>query len=375
MNPAPAAERYLAIDVLRGLTVALMIVVNMSISESLSFAQLLHTTWNGFTLTDAVFPTFLFIVGASLGFTADRYARDGAGPYFRRVTERSARIFLCGLIVSNFPFFSIVDGHVLWQSFDSVRIMGVLQRIALAYLIAAGLLYGLRARGVLLWSAVALLGVTAILLGYGDFSLTGNAAVRVDRALLGASHLYQHEGAPFDPEGLLGTLPAAVNVLAGYLATAFLRARAAAGGVRGRDLAAMAGIGVLLIGAAMLVDPLLPINKKLWTASYTLCTIGLDLLVLAGLIQWIDRWRLRFGTRYFEIFGKNALAVYMAAELAMNLAWTLPVGHTSLFMAIYEALFAGVGGKWGSLVYALLFTQACWLLAWTLDRRKIHIRL
>ena len=377
-SPAP---RYRAIDVLRGMTVALMIVVNMSLNETLSFAPLLHSAWDGFTLTDAVFPTFLFVVGASLAFTAERYAREGAAAYARRIGNRSLRIFLCGLVVSNFPFFTIVHGHIVVQPIETIRIMGVLQRIALAYLLAAGLLYRVSWRGVLAYSAAALIGAELVAQFGGDHSLTGNAAARIDYALLGAGHRYQLEGAPFDPEGLLGTIPASVNLLAGYLATRFLRHRAAIGASRGsggivtRDLLAMTGVGLALMIGALMLKTGIPINKKLWSISYTLLTIGIDVVLLAAMVQIVDRWSVRAGTTYFEIFGKNALVVYMVAELAMNLGWTLHIGATPLLRWIYDIGFAWIGGKTASLVYALAFTQACWMLAWFLDRRRIYVRL
>lgn len=381
MSAAAAAPRYRAIDVLRGMTVALMIVVNMSLNETLSFAPLLHSAWDGFTPTDAVFPTFLFVVGASLAFTTERYAREGAGAYARRIGMRSLRIFLCGVVVSNFPFFTILHDHIVVQPIETIRIMGVLQRIALAYLIAAGLLYRLSWRGVVVYSAITLIVAELIAHFGGDHSLTGNAAARIDYALLGTRHLYQLEGAPFDPEGLLGTIPATVNLLAGYLATRFLRHRAALGASRGhggiatRDLLAMAGVGLALVLGALALQGGIPINKKLWSTSYTLLTIGIDVVLLAAMVQIVDRWAVRAGTGYFEVFGKNALVVYMVAELAMNLGWTLHVGATPLLRWVYDAGFAWIGGKTASLVYALVFAQACWVLAWALDQRRIYIRL
>lgn len=372
---AATSGRYLAIDVLRGATVALMIVVNMALNEALSFGQMLHSNWDGFTLTDAVFPTFLFVTGASLAFTAERYARGGPSGYFRRIANRSLRIFLCGVFVSNFPFLSIVRGEVLWHSIDTLRIMGVLQRIALTYFLASTLLYFVRWRGALLGAVVLLAIGGGIAFGLGDHSLTGSAAARIDTALFGARHLYQLEGAPFDPEGLLGTLAATANVLAGYLAVAFLRHRSAHGGPTGRDLTAMAATGAALMLFALVLNPVDPINKKLWTTSYTVLTIGIDIVVLAVLVQIVDRWQATRGTGYFAIFGKNALAVYIVADLTMALAWTLPVGHVALFRWVYDHGFAWIGGKWASLAMALAFAQLCWLFAWLLDRKRIYIKL
>ena len=277
--------------------------------------------------------------------------------------------------MSNFPFLSIVQGQVAWHSIDTLRIMGVLQRIALTYFLAASLLYFVRWRGALLGAVVLLAIGGGIALGFGDHSLTGSAVVRIDTAMLGARHLYQLEGAPFDPEGLLGTLPATANVLAGYLAVTFLRHRAAKGRLVGRDLAAMAATGGGLVLLALALHPVDPINKKLWTTAYTLLTIGIDVVVLAMLVQLVDRWRATRGTGYFATFGKNALAIYIVADLTMAIAWTLPVGHVALFRWVYDHGFAWIGGKWASLVMALAFAQICWALAWLLDRQRIYVKL
>lgn len=319
------SNRCLAVDVLRGLTVALMIVVNMSISETLSFGQLLHSTWNGLTATDVVFPTFLFVVGASMGFAQERYAAQGLGYFARKVGTRAALIFLLGFIVSNFPFMRIMDGHIIWTSLHDLRIMGVLQRIALAYAIASLVTVRGKAPGALIFSLIVLILNVIVPALFGNGTLAGSAALKLDLFVFGASHLYQGEGVPYDPEGLLGTLPSAVNVLAGYMAIQYLRHRATIGPLSLRDLLPMAGLGFAFVVIVIAFQGWLPLNKKLWTSSFVLCTVGIDLVVLSALV---------------------------------------------LFMWVYDEVFAAIGGKWASLVYALVFMQLCWSIAWILDKRK-----
>ncbi|MFT4077578.1 MAG: heparan-alpha-glucosaminide N-acetyltransferase domain-containing protein [Asticcacaulis sp.] len=370
------SNRYLAVDVLRGLTVALMIVVNMSISETLSFGQLLHSTWNGLTATDVVFPTFLFVVGASMGFAQERYAAQGLGHFARKVGTRAALIFLLGFIVSNFPFLRIVDGQIVWTGLHDLRIMGVLQRIALAYTIASLVTVRGKAPGALIFSLVVLVLNVIVPALFGNGTLAGSAALKLDLFVFGASHLYQGDGVPYDPEGLLGTLPSAVNVLAGYMAIQYLRHHAVGRSLTVRDLISPAAFGAALILLAVALQGSLPLNKKLWTSTFVLCTVGIDLIVLAALVLSLDIWKLRGDVSgYCEVFGKNALAIYMMAELLMSVAWTVMVVTKPMFMWIYDEVFAAIGTKWASLVYALVFMQLCWSIAWILDKKRVYIRL
>jgi predicted acyltransferase len=176
---------------------------------------------------------------------------------------------------------------------------------------------------------------------------------------------------PFDPEGLLGTLPSAVNVLAGCAAATIVRR-----GVMGWKLVgALALAGVLLVCLSAVTSPVLPINKKLWTASYVLCTAGLDLVVLSLLLTVLDVMKLRSGAGYFEVLGKNTLALYMLAELSMSVAWTVQIGAQPLFMWLYDHVFRWAGDKPGSLLFALVFAQACWTVGWLMDRNRIYIKL
>lgn len=369
---ATLPNRYLSIDVLRGMTLALMIVVNMSISDELSYAQLLHSVWHGLTLTDIVFPSFLFAVGASMAFSLERYQRQGEAYFLGRVAKRGAMIFFCGWVVSNFPFFSIGEhGGFSWVAASDLRILGVLQRIALTYCLAALLLHYAGLRAALIYSVAVLLGYWWLLASFGDYSLAGNVALKVDLSLFGASHLYKGEGIPFDPEGLLGTLPATVNVLAGYAIMRTLRQRPS--GQKTVVWFVAAGLGLIALSLAWNVY--LPINKKIWTSSYVLCTIGIDLLALALLVEFIDIRGWRRPTRYFETFGKNTLAIYLFAEILMSVAWTVKIGDQALFMWIYTHGFQWAGAKSGSLLMALAFMHLCWMVANLMDKKRIFIRL
>lgn len=364
-------QRNPAIDVLRGLTLALMIVVNMSVDDS--YRQLQHSAWNGLTLTDVVFPTFLFVVGASLALTLGGYERQGEAALLGKVLRRTLLIFLCGYLLYWFPFLQLdAAGHLALRPLATTRIFGVLQRIALCYGLAALIVHYLGRAGAWIAAIGALLGYWALLAGFGDYTLTGNAALTLDRALLGEAHLYHGEGIAFDPEGILGTLPALANVLGGYLAARYLGAAARPAGARWRLVLA----GLAAIGVALAWDSVLPINKKLWTSSYALCTIGIDLGVLAAvaaLCDWagVGRW-----ARFFEILGRNTLFIYLLSEIGNAVLVLTRVDGQSLFMWLYlHAFRPWAGAANGALLYALLYMLACWLVAWVLDRRRIYIRL
>jgi predicted acyltransferase len=211
-----------------------------------------------------------------------------------------------------------------------------------------------------------------MLASFGDYTLTGNAALKVDLAVLGASHMYRGEGIAFDPEGILSTLPSIVNVLAGYAAAVWLRRKGPGPGT----VVALAGAGVTCLLLAYGWDALLPINKKLWTSSFVVCTLGWDLIILAVLVAAIDMAGVRFGTYFFEVFGKNTLFIYVLADVAVVVLARLHVGPDTLYRWLYQTLFLPWSSPLNaSLLFAVAFMLACWLVAYAMDRRKIYIKL
>ena len=212
-------KRYLSLDVFRGLDIALMIIVNSPGKEITTFAPLLHAKWHGFTLTDLVFPTFLFIVGNSMSFSMPKYETVSDKIFFTKVVKRTLIIFLLGFLMYWFPFFE--NGGL--KNISDTRIFGVLQRIALCYFFASIVLRFFKTKGVLIFSVIALISYQLALLAFGDYTLAGNAVLKLDAWLIGESHMYHGNGIAFDPEGLLSTLPAIVNIIAGYRAGSFLQ--------------------------------------------------------------------------------------------------------------------------------------------------------
>ncbi|CAN7508211.1 heparan-alpha-glucosaminide N-acetyltransferase domain-containing protein [Pseudoduganella sp. LjRoot289] len=368
-----APSRYLSLDVLRGLTVALMIIVNTPGDWNTVFAPLLHAQWHGFTPTDWVFPTFLFVVGNALSFALPKYARMGNGAVLAKVGKRSATIFLLGFLLFWFPFVA-VDSAGNWGliPLSGTRIPGVLQRIALCFGLASLILHFWKAKGALVYSLLALLAYWVVLALCGDYTLEGNAPARFDLWLLGERHLYHGEGLPFDPEGMLGTIPATVNVIAGYFAGRLILAK----GASYETLAKLMMAGVLCAGAALCWDLAFPINKKLWTSSYVLYTIGLDLLVLPLLIYIIEMRGQRGWTYFFEVFGRNTLFIYLLSELAVVVLAKTQLGKRNGYDWLYANTFQSLAPpKMASLLFAVSFMLACWAVGYVMDRRRIYVKV
>jgi predicted acyltransferase len=358
MTATAFAGRYQSLDVLRGLTVALMIVVNTPGSWSHVYAPLLHAPWHGFTPTDWVFPAFLFVVGNALAFTLPRYESMGNRAVLSKVARRTATIVALGLLLCLLP--------KLGGSLDEVRLPGVLQRIGLCFGIAALLLHYFGERGALAFSAAALLGHWLVMALFGDYSLEGNIGRAIDLSVFGPGHLYQGEGIPFDPEGLLGTVPATVNVIAGYFAGRYLREQ----GADTRTLSVLAAAGAALSVLALCWSLLLPINKKLWTGSYVLFSSGTALLVLAALAWIIEVRGARRWTWFFEVFGRNTLFIYLLSQVAV-----VAMNKSGAYAPLAAALGWIGSPEAASLAFALLFMLACWVAGYWLDKKKIYIKV
>ena len=374
-NPAPtepSPSRFISLDAFRGLTVAGMILVNNPGSGKYVYPPLRHAEWDGFTPTDLVFPSFLFIAGVAIPLAlGKRLARgDGPGAIASKVLWRAVVIFALGLILNAFPFDKPIS---------ELRIPGVLQRIALCYL-AASLIYlkaGTRARvgivALLLfgyWAAMTLVPVPVF--GAGDLSRPNNLAAWIDRGLL-PGHLYKSD---YDPEGLLSTLPAIATTLIGVFAGSWLA-------TTGRSVAEKVGglfaAGVLLFWAGWAWGQVFPINKALWTSSFTLFTAGLSLQGL-GLCAWLIE--VRGAKRWawpFLVFGSNAIAAYVLSGLGARILTLVTVVGPDGRPNTLKGIAAGFFASWAdptaaSLLYSVSYVL-CWLLVLAvLYRFKVFIR-
>ncbi|ARK12466.1 heparan-alpha-glucosaminide N-acetyltransferase domain-containing protein [Fibrella sp. ES10-3-2-2] len=374
-------NRFLSLDVFRGLTVCFMIVVNTPGAGATPFAPLNHAEWHGFTPTDLVFPSFLFAVGNAMSFAMKKYSALGTSAVLSKVAKRTALIFLLGYLMYWFPFFRLGEsGELLSFPISETRIWGVLQRIGVCYGLASLMVYFFSTRTVFWLSISLLVGYWFMLLGWGDpadpLSLLGNAVRRIDRFLIGDAHLYHgNGGVAFDPEGLLSTLPAIVNVIIGYYAGTFVQRV----GKNYESVAKLLLAGALLLFVALCWDMVFPINKKLWTSSFVLLTTGLDLTILATLIYSIEisNWNRGNWTQFFVIPGKNPLFIYLLSEVLVIIGYMIPAGNGgSVISWIGIHLFQSIApGPLGSLLFALAFMLLCWSVGWALDRRRIYVRV
>ena len=447
-GPAFTAPRLRALDVFRGATVAGMILVNNPGTWAHLFPPLAHADWHGVTPTDLVFPFFLFAVGNALALVMPVLLAGAPGAFWARVARRTALIFLIGLLLNWSPFVRWdAAGELVARPFETLRLMGVLQRIALSFGAAAVLVWALERAALRPGADAATAGTrvpwacAALLLGYwgamlafgapGDpYSLEGFFGTHLDRALLGAAHLYRGEGVPFDPEGLASTVPCVAQVLLGWWVGETIRrglpsagAAAAADGQAWR--AALDALVARLFVQATAVGLLawawalvLPYNKKIWTPSYVLLTTALATMALAAMLWALERRArgqrpaldpgavpaagvapgthplaraaaaLGLGAaRFCEVFGRNALFVFVLSGLVPRflalIRWpdgTTPEGlprWISPLPWVYRNVFAdwSADPRVGSLAFAAANLALYWALAAWLDRRRIYIRV
>lgn len=369
-------KRYLALDVLRGLTIALMILVNTPGSWSTIYAPFKHAPWHGFTITDLVFPTFLFVVGNAMSFSMRKLNEQGNAVFLKKVFQRSILIFLIGLFLNAFPFFYRSDGELVLKDFSSMRIMGVLQRIALCYLFASLIVRYLKLKGSMIAGMILLLGYWAFMYTLGSaaapYSLEGNAALKFDLMLISPENLYKGFGIPFDPEGLLSTFPAIVNVIAGFVAGVFIQKS-------GNNLSTvwkLVIVGIIFVLLGEVWDLVFPINKPIWTSSYVIYTIGWDLLLIGALIWIIEVASFKKWTYFFEVFGKNPLFIYVMSGVFVMLMNIILIDEFTMKGWIYQNLYLSWLGDYNaSLLFAITYVLLLWLMGYWMDKKRIYIKV
>jgi len=370
-------QRYLALDVLRGLTIALMILVNTPGSWSTIYAPFRHAAWHGFTITDLVFPAFLFAVGNAMSFSLKKYAVKSDSAFLKKVFKRTILIFVIGLFLSAFPFvYRDGNGELVLKNFQNMRIMGVLQRIALCYFFAALIIHYFKFKVSLFISAVILFAYWAGMYYFGTgedpYSLTGNAALKFDLMVFRPENLWKGFGIPFDPEGLLSTLPAIINVIAGYAAGVFIQKS----GNTVATIWKLTAMGLLLVVAAHIWNIWFPINKPLWTSSYVLLSTGWVMVLIAALILIIEIWRFKVWTYFFEVFGRNPLFIFVLSGLVVMLMNIIYIDGMASKTYIYNNYFLSWLSSYNaSLLFATCYMLLMWLIGYFMDKRNIYIKV
>jgi predicted acyltransferase len=403
--------RLKSLDVFRGIAIASMILVNNPGSWEQVYPPLEHAEWHGCTPTDLVFPFFLFIVGCAMSFSLSKYTlttkKSGAAKsqlleteeqknadkkpascfllpasnIYWRIARRAAILFILGLLLNTSSIaLDVVLNSAPVENFGKIRIMGVLQRIGLAYFISAIAILNLSPRNQKLLAVAVLLGYWGALTvfavgGYtaGPLTPEGNLGGYVDRLILGSQHLYK--GGPFDPEGLFSTLPAVVTVLTGYFTGEWLRVEP----IKTRTSMNLAICGLSCVVIGHLWGFSFPINKQLWTSSYVVFTAGWALLLLAACYETIEVRDWKWG-RPFEIMGVNAIFLFVASGIVARILLKTHIGSgenaPTTYTWIYENCFLPWAGPLnGSLAFAMTAVLFWWLILYGMYRRGWAIKI
>lgn len=385
-------NRYYSLDVFRGATVALMILVNNPGTWSQIYPPLKHAAWHGVTPTDLVFPFFLFAVGNAMAFVMPRFEQKGPSVFWSKVLKRTFLIFIIGLLLSWSPFVKWDGEALVAKPWEKVRILGVLQRIAIAYFFASVIIYHAKARLAFVISVFLLLLYWVLCWWLGNpadpYSLEGFFGNSIDEAVLGKTHMLGENGVVFDPEGLTSTLPAIVQVIFGYLVGQYIQQK----GKTTDMLSNLFVAGLILALAGLAWDMSFPMNKKIWTSSYVIYTTGLAILTIAVMIHLLEfrnaggKW-----SRFFDAFGKNPLFIFVLAgfipRILALLRWSdhtaddgKPVYITPLAW-FYKYVCRPLGElvtadeRFGSMIYAICMIIVYWLIVYLLDKKKIYIKV
>lgn len=366
-------ERLLSLDVLRGLTIAAMIMVNDMGSGEHIYTPLEHVAWAGLHPTDLIFPFFMFIMGVSMAFSLGNHPLAGEAAFWKKLLRRTILLFAFGVFLSWFGL--LCSGSSLSESLWHVRIPGVLQRLALSYFLATLLVVVLPSRRKLTVISIGLLVLYWLLLAFGNgFTLSQENIIGVvDRWVFGAAHIYQKshlvDGTPiaFDPEGLLSTLPCIPHVLFGYFCGRTIRSP------RPLDerLTQLSVTGISLLGAGWLLSYGCPVIKRVWTPSYVLISSGCAYLLLVWLTWLIDIRQRQNWCGVFRSYGMNPLVLYILAEF-----FSIILNATNAKYATFTFFDQCLGNaELASLLYGVLYSGVFGLLACWLHKRRIFIKL
>jgi predicted acyltransferase len=379
--------RLISLDVFRGMTIALMILVNMASlpGDGKKYLWLDHAPWHGFTIADLVFPFFLYIIGVAMAFSLGKYTSGSVNitkAAYWQFVRRSLILFGLGLLLNNLLWnFNLTDPKI-FPDLANLRIMGVLQRIGIAFFVSAIAILNLSNRRIWILSGTILIAYWILLTFFpaldnsdGAFSKAGNLAAYIDRAILTTAHLHKGSGSLSDPEGLFSTLPAIVSVLFGFLTGDWLKRQ---------TLASRTSLNLVMFGLAALVIGLIwnsffPINKKLWTSSYVMFTTGWGLISLAACYELVDVRKYRKWFKPFEIMGLNAIFLYVASIVLIKLLMVNKIGSGDGAKSVYEwssnAIFGWAGALNGGVLFAIA-TVSIWMgVAYVMYRQKWFLKI
>ncbi len=397
-------QRFYALDVFRGMTVALMILVNTPGSWDFIYWPLDHAEWHGLTPTDLVFPFFLFAVGNAMAFVMPKLYEKGEANFWAKILKRTFIIFGIGLCLNWFPFLKWLDNDVLHTSElvgkpwsfttldgnkSGVRIFGVLQRIAVCYFFASVAVYYLKRKGAIIAAAILLLGYWALCYFANPndpYSMQNWFGRALDLKILTWHHIYKGEKLPFDPEGIFSSFAAIAQVIIGYVIGSFVREK----GNTKKTVEWLLIVGLILGFIGTIWGMYFPINKKIWTSSYTVLTCGMASMFIAFFIYLFEIVKLpqSFG-KFFNAFGKNPLFIFVLSGALPRLLGLIRVHSvnpfhpekgvrlTTPFNWFYENVIFPIHHSpyLTSFIYAVIMIIFYWLIAFVMDKKKIYVKV
>lgn len=401
-----ANNRFFSLDVFRGATVALMILVNNPGSWSHIFTPLDHAEWQGCTPTDLVFPFFLFAVGNAMAFVMPRLQQGGDKVFFQKIIKRTVLIFLIGLFLNWCPFFIWDNNQLVFKKWsfinsgnpndvfeDGVRVLGVLQRIAICYFIASIIAYYLKPKMVLIVSICILLAywLLTFILGEGKdpYTLETYFGTHIDALIIGKHHLLHADKVAgktyhFDYEGLVSSTAAIVQVLFGYLVGWYIQKK----GKTYEMLSNLFVLAAILLCIGYWWDMAFPISKKMWSSSYTVYTTGLALMCICVMMYLIEfKNKTGLWAKFFDVFGKNPLFIFVLSGFLPRVARLIRINDVNEkgepmilnpFTWFYEHICKNVittDLRFGSLLYAVILIFFYWAICYWLDKKKIYIKV
>ena len=381
-------KRLLSLDILRGITIAGMLLVNNPGTWSYIYRPLDHAEWIGLTPTDLVFPFFVFCMGVSMAFSLRKFNYKLSAPLMGKIVRRTVILFLIGWLVQWFGHLvrGLCNGDpftVAVNNWDTLRYLGVFQRLALTYFFGS-LCVVLFKRKFIPWLVALILVAYALILGLGngyEFSLE-NIIAQIDNSVLGADHMY-HESAngeriAFDPEGILSTMPCIAHVLIGYLVGRMILTVHN----NAERVSTMLLWGTVLLLAGWLLQYGIPCGKKMWSSTFVMITCGMAMCIQAMLIHFVDiKGNKGTWARFFESFGVNPLALYLIGTILAILFGAIPVGHDAeggnitIHGAVYDFLARFCNEYAASAIYAIAFVLLNWLIGHVLYKKKIFIKI
>lgn len=389
MSNVSAENRLASLDVFRGATIAAMILVNNPGSWSAAYGPLKHAAWHGWTFTDLVFPFFLWIVGVAIPLSIARRLAAGErrGDLFRHAIRRAIIIFALGFFLNSLPY--LLDGSLfrdglsawLHSYLTTVRIPGVLQRIAVCYLVAIGIYLTAGLRAQIAWTVGLLLLYWALMMfvpvpgfGAGVLEKEGNLSQYIDNAVLNGpiigTHVYR-SAKIYDPEGLLSTLPAIASCMFGVLTGALVRS----GLNRETKTAWIFTMGALLLWIGSIMDMFFPINKNIWTSSYTVFMAGMAATCFAVCYWLVDVQGWRKWSKPLSVYGMNAITVFVLAGVVGRVSLEIKVGGSPLKTWLFQNVFENIpDSKLASLSWALTYVLLLYLVAWAMYRKKWFVK-